>query len=880
MLGKDDSKSAGWVVNEFAGKTLNAKLSHPAAVIVRHNRANFHPAVAALVVSGSPWNEQSLYNSWKQVFTDIKDTNAKSIKILGKLKQWEAKSTEEEERRQKVAGFQSSVHMLGTIASFVDPELGRQISTVGTAGIRIGQAIDNFKTSEKEKPSLGNKLSLIDGIFSAVGLIASLFGGPSDEQKKLAEILHQIKELRYQVEHVREQMHLRFDIVDRRLTQMFDQMSNGFALLNTQLALARDELGMVEVRLSLMESHLLNLEPNTRSYLVAGFDRTLWQDLHECLTWRTTLHSPLPYSKFSDVLNRLRYAATIGSKDLLSTGRTLTKEELEDDSKLAACFLTLSRDGLDCNIGLMQSIAGRFGNDFGRVRLANPTRWAMMVAAYVQLASQYPEYYKQSKLESVDSLLHIGEEWQEAVRSLMMARTGEASKGSPAFYLLLLENYKAKADQLRNVVRAHIQTYQDLHDKGYDLWGGANQTGRNGEKPGAFRMLEIPAGEPFSVVIDQKWKATGNLMAVQIGKASNVVPVDERHWHGSKYLPAPSQLASPAAAKSVFDPPLLIAHHLHLGQLEVRWLVPGWEECEDRPRPNEAYGDLYGKVALTVQARFSTVSDGKVYTIFEHRVNSDELFHYGIYHWKFTTFAVEAYPSPWLGAETAKRTPREVLWLHRNRFIDPDKELLLQNQIRERGPAMLERVFQSKLTPNPAPAVQAAAQTIEARFKADRRELERELWAGVDSGRDRRLVEAMRQLTAAKAMLEAFVSLGMAKSLSDKRELRDLLTSENTAKGQTCLVDWSLLKLIPKDAKADGTLLEVTRDPEWLDGPRKKLDAYFRGMPDASEPQPLIEATMERLKWLRKMHEPQARQPSLEQAGLELRKSVQALGQR
>src|SRR5262249_9616209 len=100
---------------------------------------------------------------------------------------------------------------------------------------------------------------------------------------------------------------------------------------------------------------------------------------------------------------------------------------------------------------------------------------------------------------------------------------------------------------------------------------------------------------------------------------------------------------------------------------------------------------------------------------------------------------------------------------------------------------------------------------------------------------------------------------------------------EKMTKGQTRLLDGSLLEAI---AAKDVTLLEVTRDAEWLDGPAKKLDLYFKGMPDFNEPQPLIEATMKRLGLLTEMHEAAQPKQSLSQAARELKKTVQSLGQR
>jgi hypothetical protein len=390
LLGKTDPKSAGWVVNEFAGKPLNAKLSDKADAIIRRNVAHFHPAVLTLIRPDASYTKEAIQKSWGQVFQDIRKANAASIEVLNRIDRAERDAVKQFEQQQLFAALEASVYMLKTFASFENPKLAHQIATVGAAGIQIGKAASTFVAPGPA--TLASSLTLVGGIVSGVMMIASLFdSGPSTEQV----ILEQIIELRHQVEDVRQQMHERFDAVDRRLDQMFKLLIHGFQDLSINIAFARAELYILGIQLSNVESNLLNLEPNLRAYLEVGFDRPHWRQVDRCLTWRKHERGRLPYSEFSSALDGLRQGATREAKDLLAVGRSLNKEELENDSKLAARFLALSKDGLDCNIGLMQSIARRFGHDgvFSQVRLANPMRWAMMVEAYVQLASQYPDYY-------------------------------------------------------------------------------------------------------------------------------------------------------------------------------------------------------------------------------------------------------------------------------------------------------------------------------------------------------------------------------------------------------------------------------------------------------------------------------------------------------
>src|SRR5262249_54210441 len=136
---------------------------------------------------------------------------------------------------------------------------------------------------------------------------------------------------------------------------------------------------------------------------------------------------------------------------------------------------------------------------------------------------------------------------------------GEGSSRSP-IYTNLLAHYRAKAELLRTVVLERVQAYQVEHVEGYDLWGGPHQAPRAGSKRSAFAMPELPLDEDFDLA-----------EAFFYG-----VPLS--HWKGTTFLPAPAPLASPGSAQTWFDPALLIAHHLGLGQIKLRWTSPGRED--------------------------------------------------------------------------------------------------------------------------------------------------------------------------------------------------------------------------------------------------------------------------------------------------------------
>jgi hypothetical protein len=200
----------------------------------------------------------------------------------------------------------------------------------------------------------------------------------------------------------------------------------------------------------------------------------------------------------------------------------------------------------------------------------------------------------------------------------------------------------------------------------------------------------------------------------------------------------------------------------------------------------------------------------------------------------------------------------------------------LEEQIFNQWPGMRERSLR-EMRPNsiPAATVQAASELVSAYFNLHQVNLEKTLWAGI-RGSDARLVDAMRQLTAAKAILDAFVSLGLSRSLAGDSELQALFSGSALEKGKTRLLDQAVIEAI---AAKGGSLLAVTRDPEWLDLPASNLRKRFEKLSTSDEPQALIETAMDRLTLLENMH--QAAQPAmpLPDAARELKRKVLGLGE-
>lgn len=826
VTAKGDSGRAA-IVDGFVAARVNARIDDGARMIVKNNVDQLHPTVAKLVVydpSVTSRPQQGLvYRSWQEVFADIKETNHNAKALLDKIESAEANAQRAKELNDKFAVLRGSAYLVSAIAGSRDPELGRQIAGVANGAIQIGQSITTFVAATAV--TAASCATLVGGIVVGIMAIISAFSGPSTEEI----ILKQLQELRQQVEQVRQQMHARFDALDRRLDQLFIALEVAFNALNMEVSLARQEIAAIARRLTMVELSLINLETNVRDYIGVASDRELWRKVDPILEWRKhNKYRPLPSLLFVDGLNALRQGAKEAT-DALSINGSLPTEEIFNDDLLAKRVLGgLVNGRLDSNLAILKSACSRFDPSSVIVKtpLTNPLRWAMMSDLYAQLAGQFPQFFrKYVTSEGINELLRYGEQWRAVTKDLTAERTSADGTTTHAqLFLNLVQHFRSKAEQLRTLVQQRILKYQVEKVEGYDLWGGSAQAPRWTSKRPSFFQREVGPG----AAMEANKHAQG-----YIGAAC---------WPSSKLLAAPPEIMDTKSASAILAPEALIAHHLGLGVLTAEWNTPQWVmQRLVVKKPGDDW--TYGRASLVVSVNFRSLAteDAKPISLCSRSVNTGrEAMHQIVTpNW--------AFGNGWSNKEF--HTEITACW------EDMRKKVLAGVKPSDNVPA----------------TVAVAAKLVEDHFAAHRKQLERELIAEL-KGADGVLTAALRELTAAKAMLDAFVSLGLPTTLAEDEQFRSLFVSNSVTKGETRLLDEGAMEYIIHD---NVSLLDVMRDPEWINGPLAKAEAFFSNLKPSKQTHPLVESTMQRLTSLKAIHHAGQPPVSLHEAARSLKKDVQ-----
>ena len=266
--------------------------------------------------------------------------------------------------------------------------------SVNIAGSLVG-VVAGFKSGDP----WGAVQSITDVVTGAFGL-ASLFDtGPSPEE----QIFDQIVELREQVQDMSVQLNGRFDVVDRKLNQLFGVMTDSFAEIGDAIGTVQGTLDGVANSIARQRGALNRIEDALFGFAQAGFLFELTLQTNSVLNYFNTNGISLPYSggsaSFVEGSNFFFTYATQAATNALFAGAlddepiTVSLDNASDvlndsETAIARYMNDLRRLPTDLTTS-SGAVVGQLSND----RIAAPAPWSQAAAAYVQLARENPWYF-------------------------------------------------------------------------------------------------------------------------------------------------------------------------------------------------------------------------------------------------------------------------------------------------------------------------------------------------------------------------------------------------------------------------------------------------------------------------------------------------------
>ncbi|MCB0404132.1 MAG: hypothetical protein KDD51_05050 [Bdellovibrionales bacterium] len=723
----------------------------------------FFPRNVMDVVSGvAPADPTKMYEN-TEVLRRFKPSSVKAKEVDGNLQPSARIALIKEDHKKETqmlddaeAGFQA----LGGVLKLVGKgELGHKVRGIGVGAVSMARTISNFRASSQvyaigEKAKLKDiskisSLKLTADLVSIVGDVISLFSSePSFEQL----VLQELGEIKSMLGDVRSEMHERFDAIDKNLVVIYDQMIAGFENLDDRSRHMERLISEMQTTLNRVDLSLRNLQGSMYTYLRAGFDRQLTVDEALCLN----LEPGNANTDLNEVERCFAKFATFASSisaDPLSADRN---EFVVDDT----LYFTLAEDGLLPNpwdkIGMMSVIAEKKLNyqalNPRTHELVNLLSWIRFTKDYLQMAERWPDIYRSYGSEkNTQRILQAGENLRTAVVNLTTTPSADGPLGDARFLEQVLGIYETKLEAFNTVLAERRAEVEKEVAAGFDLSEGINQLPKDGKTAFRLKYLGIPICDKTGVPGSEpgyRWDP----------------------MYAPKFMEKPFESEqSLKALVETIPAPYLHAHGMGLGIISICYGDLAWTEKKDIQPPHE-----FHKLAFSLMATLRTadgefpiftkrfvstqyymshhVGEGQtLYDAFNH-FHSGEHLHFVENDDAYNSLQAYVVQKKILSIEAAR-------WEWSRKFIDG----FAKNQ----GTEILTEDQKAKSLKSVSELLQ---EHIAAKVKPKVHQL-----VAANCSREHSLGMRLEELSGAKRLVQAFVSLAMPKATETDDEIYSLL---------------------------------------------------------------------------------------------------------
>ncbi|MEV4133877.1 discoidin domain-containing protein [Dactylosporangium sp. NPDC049742] len=372
------------------------------------------------------------------------------------------------ERQVGLDAMGSGLFVLSTLAGFVDPELGKDIATIGKAGLSIATAINNYLPtiaglSVGQAMSSLSTMALTGNILGAVMTILPMFAsGPTPDQI----ILQQMKELRMDIANLRDQMNERFDAIEQALVIVYRDITTQLARLEGRIEDVRIQLDDVQRTLLALDSKVDTLALFTAHSLQQASLDQLQSDVNGYINYEKRTNTPFPsYEKYGEVENTFHTAGTVKSWDVPFV-QTAAGDKVDP-------VTTIGQFGPSGSVSYLTWLANfRYGTGVPTPARTVPSASVFQLAsrAYMALQLQNPVYAGQMSAYRSNELQGIGNEYLAATRSLSTPAAGGAPNNT---FVGLVTDYKTHSSAVSDAL---LEIRNRVSSTVYSPFGGPDQT--------------------------------------------------------------------------------------------------------------------------------------------------------------------------------------------------------------------------------------------------------------------------------------------------------------------------------------------------------------------------------------------------------------------
>ena len=304
---------------------------------------------------------------------------------------------------------------------------------IGSSALKLNKALANF--------NLGNlsTATLTSDVVGSVMPISSLFGGSGPEP----QLMSALQAIQQQLSQLRQEMHQRFDIVDRKLDMIMDGVNKNYETLMTLNA----NVAAIQQQLVTQAAALATLQQTVVDDFSALVDLQISDKRIHCLEYKQTYVPRMEFRDYADCLGSYYGFAVDAARSPLKAGDL--RQALTDDQ-----LIKMSKAPLEGSIRYFlrwsNSLNVTHIGDRELQDLPNPGTWKLGVEGYMAFASDWPQhFYKETKpARQISNMEQEGAALESALADLAGHSPEDRKQHLHAFVANYLKAAKALADPL------------------------------------------------------------------------------------------------------------------------------------------------------------------------------------------------------------------------------------------------------------------------------------------------------------------------------------------------------------------------------------------------------------------------------------------------
>lgn len=336
--------------------------------------------------------------------------------------------------KMEIAKAAAAINLAGKLATFIDQRAAREINVFGNAGLQFASAVNEFSNGELTLTAALTSASNVAG--AALAVYGLLQGGPSQD----AAIQQQLAALGKRIERMRIEFHERFDILDRKLSILYETIDTNFNAIIPRLDLIIKQLSDLRDELERFERNLYTLE-------IAGFLRDLDDAITGGIAYRDVHGANLTQLQYDAFENTYYRWATALSRDVATIpgNRSFDDKDLyrELTTPVNNPDLIYFIDGV--NLPYLNALALRFGGQaLSNSDLVNPSPYAISARSHLQFARENPAFDARLSPTRLTDIINVGRTVEQALKQI----TAPGPNQTHPLLDNLVANYQLKLDEM------------------------------------------------------------------------------------------------------------------------------------------------------------------------------------------------------------------------------------------------------------------------------------------------------------------------------------------------------------------------------------------------------------------------------------------------